>query len=107
MNIVENMRLTSINAKIRNFKNEKILNFLVESGPDLLRIDDPVRIAIELRNRSAWPEPGRAGLVKKKFGPSPARPAFGQARLTLLVYIQVHFCNRYFIITIDLDSPDF
>ena len=38
MNIVENMRLTSINAKIRNFKNEKILNFLIdfliESCPD-------------------------------------------------------------------------
>ena len=38
MNIVENMRLTSINAKIRNFKNEKILNFLIdpliESGPN-------------------------------------------------------------------------
>ena len=38
MNIVENMRLTSINAKITNFKNEKILNFLIdlliESGPD-------------------------------------------------------------------------
>ena len=34
MNIVENVRLTSINAKIRNFKNEKILNFLIESGPD-------------------------------------------------------------------------
>ena len=37
--IVENIRLTSINAKIRNFKNEKILNFLIdfliESGPDL------------------------------------------------------------------------
>ena len=33
MNIVDN-----INAKIRNFKNEKILNFfiafLIESGPD-------------------------------------------------------------------------
>ena len=27
MNIVENMRLPSIDAKIRNFKNEKILNF--------------------------------------------------------------------------------
>ena len=38
MNIVENMRLTSINAKIRNFKNEKILkiliDFLIEFGPD-------------------------------------------------------------------------
>ena len=39
MNIVENMmRLTSINAKIRKFKNEKILNFLIdpliESGSD-------------------------------------------------------------------------
>ena len=34
MNIVENMRLTSINAKVRNFKNEKFLNFLIESGPD-------------------------------------------------------------------------
>ena len=36
--LVENMRLTSINAKIRNFKNEKILKFLIdlliESGPD-------------------------------------------------------------------------
>ena len=36
--LVENMRLTSINAKIRNFKNEKILTFLIdlliESGPD-------------------------------------------------------------------------
>ena len=39
MNIVENMRLTSINAKITNLKNEKILNLLIdlliESGPDL------------------------------------------------------------------------
>ena len=38
MNIVENMRLTSINAKIRSFKNEKILkfliDFLIEWGPD-------------------------------------------------------------------------
>ena len=34
INIVENMRLTSINAKIRNLKNEKILNCLIESGPD-------------------------------------------------------------------------
>ena len=38
MNIVESMRLTSINAKIKNFKNEKILKFLIdlliESGPD-------------------------------------------------------------------------
>ena len=38
MIIVENMRLTSINAKISNFKIEKILNFLIdfliESGPD-------------------------------------------------------------------------
>ena len=38
MNIVENMRLTSIYAKIRNYKNEKILNFLIdhliESVPD-------------------------------------------------------------------------
>ena len=38
MNIVENMRLPSIDAKIRNFKNEKILNFwidyLIESGSD-------------------------------------------------------------------------
>ena len=37
MNIVEN-RLTSINAKIRNLKHEKILNFLIdfliESGPN-------------------------------------------------------------------------
>ena len=36
MYIVENMRL--INDKIRNFKSEKILNFLIdlliESGPD-------------------------------------------------------------------------
>ena len=38
MKIVENMRLTSNNAKIRYFKNEKILNFLIdpliESSPD-------------------------------------------------------------------------
>ena len=38
MKIVENMRRTSINAKIRTFKNEKILNFLIdpliESGSD-------------------------------------------------------------------------
>ena len=38
MNVVENMILRSINAKIRNFKNEKILNFLIdpliESGRD-------------------------------------------------------------------------
>ena len=38
MNIVENMRLTSINAKIRNFKNEKIFKFLIdpliESSPN-------------------------------------------------------------------------
>ena len=38
MNIVEIIRHTSINAKIRHFKNEKILNFLIdfliESGPD-------------------------------------------------------------------------
>ena len=77
MNIVENMRLTIINAKIRNFKNETILNFLIdfliESGPDLLRNDDPARIAIDLGNRSAWPEPGRAGPVKN------IRPEPGQA----------------------------
>ena len=30
MNIVENIRLTSINAKIRNFKNQKILTFIIE-----------------------------------------------------------------------------
>ena len=30
MNIVENMRIISINAKIRNLKKEKILNFLVD-----------------------------------------------------------------------------
>ena len=30
MNIFEIMRYTSINAKIRNFKNEKILNFLID-----------------------------------------------------------------------------
>ena len=51
MYIVENMRL--INDKIRNLKNEKILNFLIdpliESGPD-----DPALIASELR-------PGRPG----------------------------------------------
>ena len=83
MNIVENMRLTSITAKIRNFKNKKILNFLInfliESGPDLERIDDPARIASELRNRSAWPEPGRTGPVKKNSaraqpGPHSVRP---------------------------------
>ena len=30
MNIVENMRIISMNAKIRNLKKEKILNFLVD-----------------------------------------------------------------------------
>ena len=69
MNILENMKLTSITAKIRNLKNKKILNFLIESGPD------PARIASELRNRSAWPEPGRAGPVKT------IRPEPGQARI--------------------------
>ena len=63
-------------------------------------IYDPGRIARELWNCSALPEPGRGGPVKK-FCPTPARPAFSPARLTSLVY--KHFCNRYFIITIDLD----
>ena len=54
--------------KYEILNNEKILNFLIEpqmvSGPDPLRIDDPAQIASELRNRSARPEPGRAGPVK-------------------------------------------
>ena len=47
-------------------------------------IEDPARIASELRNRSARPDPGRPGF--KKFGPGPARPAFGPAWLTSLIY---------------------
>ena len=48
-------------------------------------IEDPAPIASELRNLSARPDPGRAGPVKK-LGPSPARPAFGRARLKFLLY---------------------
>ena len=57
------------------------------SDPDPYTIEDPARIASELRNRSARPEnrPGRAGF--KKFSLSPARPAFGPARMTSLADI--------------------
>ena len=52
---------------------EKII-FNKSSGSDPYMIEDPARIASELRNLSTRPYPGRAGPVKKiRPEPGPAR----------------------------------
>ena len=72
MNSVQNMKFTSINAKIRNFKNEKIFNYLIdhliEFGLDCYRFTKSFGLALTGRTclgKNILPELGQARICAR------------------------------------------